>query len=352
MTLPAQNPTRFSKIVRSRFGTATIVLLTASLFLAGCGSAAEQQLPTPRAATAAFPRTVAVPAGNTTAAARIILDTEPQRVAALTYETAELVAALGAADRLVMVPNAVTNPILTNHHQDMLAVETKAPTESTTNAEAVIQTAPDLVLLSARHGLEDGAGKVLAAAGIPVLVLPNTWATVEDMLANIALTGEALGLDTEADTLAATIKSGLSAEPVDSNAAAETEGSAPSVLVLSNQAGRPFVTAGAAFPLELLRLAGAHDAGDALGLSASGPITAEQVIRAAPDAILLIDMVGSGEDLFAPIMKNPAVAALPAVANGQVLLVEGRHVQALGLDGVLEGLDAITAWLGTGSSAR
>lgn len=317
---------------------AAVTVLALVLVATGCASPPSASPAAPEA-RAEFPRTVAVPAGQTVAATTVKLDAKPKRVAALTYETAELVAALGAADALVMVPEAVTNPVLTHHHADMIAVEAKAPTESTTNAEAVILTNPDLVLLSARHGLEEGAGHALESAGIPVLVLPNSWATIDDMLTNIALVGEALGAESEATALAATIDSGLAEASISTGAAA------PSVLVLSNQAGRPFVTAGKAFPLELVRLAGATHAEAALGLTTTGPITAEQVIQAAPDAILLVDMNGSGDRLFAPIMSNPAVAALPAITEGRVLLVEGRQVQALGLAGVVEGLGAITAWL-------
>ena len=323
---------------------AAAALGLAALFLAGCSAPAETPAPAPtatetEAVEADFPRTVEVPAGPTTEAATVEIPAEPQRIAALTYETAELVAALGAADRLVMVPEAVTNPVLTNHQAEMAAVETRAATESTTNAEAVIQTAPDLVLLSARHGLEEGAGRVLADAGIPVLILPNHWASMDDMGLNITLVGEAIGADAAAEDLVDGLAAGL--DPV---AAAD---GAPRVLVLSNQAGRPFVTAGAAFPLELLRLAGATDASADLGLKMTGPITAEQVIQAAPDAILMIDMNGSGERLFAPIMENPAVTALPAIAEGRVLLLEGRHTQALGFQGLVEGYDALTEWLGT-----
>ncbi|NLE96502.1 MAG: ABC transporter substrate-binding protein [Propionibacterium sp.] len=264
-------------------------------------------------------------------------DDDPMRVAALTYETAELVAALGAADRLVMVPEAVTNPVLTNHHEAMVAVETHAATETTTNAEAVIQAAPDLVLLSDRHGLEEGVGTVLRDAGFEVIVLPNSWASVDDMLANIRITGEALGLDDEAEELSATIESGM--------AARELDGERPRVLVLGNQAGQPFITAGAAFPLEVLRLAGGDDVSAELGFTATAPITVEQVVQADPDAILLIDMNGSGRRLFEPIMDSPAIATLAGSAEDRVLLLEGRQVQALGLEHAVEGLDAINAWL-------
>lgn len=324
----------------TRLGAAAATLLLA-VSLQACGSPQTTPAPAVGETSAAFPRTIEVPAGRSGEPTELTIDEEPRRVAALTYETAELVASLGAGDRLVMVPEAVTNPALTNHAEVMAAVETKAATESTTHAEAVIATDPELVLLSARHGLETGVGEVLTDAGFPVLVLPNSWGTVEDMVLNVDLVGSALGLDDEADALAADLESGLSPR-------ADSSSARPSVLVLGNQAGRPMVTAGSAFPLEILRLAGAEDASETLGFAHSGPITVEQVIETDPDAILLIDMNGTGERLFAPIMDNPAVVTLPAVAEERVLLVEGRQVQALGIEHTVEGLDAIAAWLAEG----
>src|SRR5699024_7659542 len=106
---------------------------------------------------------------------------------------------------------------------------------------------------------------------------------------------------------------------------------APRILILSNQAGRPFITAGTAFPVELVRLAGASTVSDELGITVTGPIQIEQVLAAEPDGIILIDMNGSGDRLFADMLGNDAVAGLDAVAHGRVLRVQGKEVQALGL---------------------
>lgn len=316
---------------------ATAVALVVAL--GACAGAAtvpadpEQQ---PAATDGAFPRTVEVPAGPAGEAWQLVVPSEPRRIAALSYETAELVAALGLADRLVAVPQAVQNPALTNHPEHMSEVTYTVPTESETDPEAIIAQRPDLVLLSPRHGLETGAGAALEAAGIPVLILPNTWSDAEDMVTNILLVGEATGTDAIADALATAIAAGLTATTVER---------APRVLVLSNQAGRAFVTAGTAFPLELLRLSGAVDVSAELGVERTGPITAEQVVQADPDGILLIDMNGSEERLFAELLNNPAVAGVRAVSAERMLLVAGREVQALGLGATVDGLERLREWV-------
>ncbi|HLT85334.1 MAG TPA: ABC transporter substrate-binding protein [Phototrophicaceae bacterium] len=314
-----------------------LALLVAALTLAACSSAPpEAPASTPGTTEPGFPRTVQVPAGPELPADEVTLDREPERVAALTYETASVVAELGAADRLVMVPEAAANPVLSNHPGEMGAVEHHIVSESAVDAEAVIAAAPDLVVLNDRHGLEAGVGQVLEGAVIPVLVLPNTWASLADMRTNVGLVGRALGLEEAAAALDAELVAGL----VDASAP-----DGPRVLVLSNQAGRPFVTAGGAFPLEVLRLAGARDASESLGMVRTGPITAEQVIAAEPDRILLVDMNGSGDAIFRPLLDTPAVAQLPALTEHEPLLLEGRQVQALGLTSTVEGREAIAEWL-------
>lgn len=323
------------------------LLLAAALTLAGCSLARsdtpEPPGPSASAPEAAFPRTIDVPAGADLPATSLTLESEPHRVVALTYETGELVAALGAMDRLVLVQEALGNPVLSEHAEAMSAVEHHAATEGSVDVEAVIAAQPDLVLLSARRGLEDGVTQALEGAGVPVLVLPNHWADLDDMATNIELVGQALGTEEAAENLTSDLTTGL---------ADESDPNGPRVLVLSNQAGRPFVTAGEAFPLELLRRAGARNAGDSLGLARSGPISAEQVIAADPDAVLLVDMNGSGEQAFTPLLSNPAVANLPAVAEDRVLLLEGRQVQALGFRATIEGRRSIAHWLdGVGKSA-
>lgn len=316
--------------------TAPVAAIAAALALALAACAAPSDTAsTP--AEAGFPRTVQVPAGPAAEATELVIPAEPRRIAALSYETAELVAALGLADRLVVVLEAVRNPALTNHLEQMAAVPHTIPTESETDPEEIIGLDPDLVLLSARHGLDTGAGRVLAAAGIPVLLLPNTWTGPDDLALNVRIVGEATGADRAAEGLADDILAGLAPQ------ADADDG--PRILVLSNQAGRPFITAGTAFPLHLLELAGGQDVSAELGIQATGPITAEQLVQADPDGILLIDMNGSGQRLFAELLGNPAVAGLAAVAEDRIALVEGRQVQALGIGETVEGLAVLREWI-------
>ncbi len=335
---------------RTRATLLLTALAVASLSLTACSAAAPSETPAPAAASSegTWPRTVEIPAGRSHDATSITIEAAPQKIVALDYESAETLAALGLADRVVLVPEAVLNPALGSHVDELKAVPNTFPVAGEIDAETVIALAPDLAVMSPRHGNEAPIADVLAQAGIPSLQLPQPWTSPEALAVNVELIGEATGSEDAATKLTDEVESGLASAAAPGAATNGTPAAdAPRVLVLTNQAGRPFITAGAAYPLSLLSLAGAQNAGDALGIDRTGPITAEQVVQANPDGIVLIDMNGSGDRMFADLLANPAVAGLPAVAKDHVLRIEGKQVQALGLTHTVDGLKTLTDWTAT-----
>lgn len=330
--------------------TATAALAALSLLaLTGCSPAAEAPKdPAPaeqEAAPTGFPRTIEIPAGRGGEARSLTIESEPQAIAALDYESAEVVAELGLADKLVLVPEAVLNPALGGHVDEMAQVPTTFPVAMNLDTETVITTSPDLVVMSPRHGAEDSIGSVLEQAGLPTLQLPDPWSSPEMLAQNIGLIGQTTGTEKAASALVEEIETGFAKQAAKTAGADNPE--APRVLVLTNQAGRPFATAGGAFPLHLLNLAGAVSVSDELGMEATGPISAEQIVQANPDGIVLVDMNGTGDRMYAELLANPAVATVPAAADDKLMRVTGRDVQALGLGATVTGLGALTEWVAT-----
>ncbi|KIP51708.1 ABC transporter substrate-binding protein [Leucobacter komagatae] len=326
--------------------TAAATLAALSLIaLAGCSPAAdtpEPQAPAP-ATAAEFPRTIEIPAGGGGQAHNLTIDAAPQAIAALDYESAEVLAELGLADRLVLIPEAVLNPTLGGHVESLSGVATTFPVAMNLDTETVIATAPDLVVMSPRHGAEDSIGAVLEQAGLATLQLPDSWTTPEMLAQNVALIGETTGTEDAAGDLIEEMEAGYAAGAATTAGADNAD--APRVLVLTNQAGRPFATAGHAFPLHLLNLAGAVSVSDELGMRATGPISAEQIVQANPDGIVLVDMNGSGDTMYAELLENPAVATVPAASDDRLMRVTGRDVQALGLGATVSGLASLTEWV-------
>lgn len=292
------------------------------------------------AAQSGFPRTLEITLtdGSTT---QLIIEHEPTAIAALDYESAETIAALGLADRLVLVPEAVLSPAIGGHIDEMSVVPHTFPVAMELAAETVLNADPDLVIMSPRHGNEAAIAQVLEQSGLTTLQLPTSWVSPDTLVTNIDLIGQATGADEAAELLATQIEQGLAEHAADADAGQDR----PNVLLLNNQAGRAFITAGQAFPLHLLKLAGAEPSSAQLGIDRTGPISAEQVVEADPAGIVLIDMNGTGDRMFEELLSNPAVAGLPAVAEGRVLRIAGRQVQALGLTDTTEGLDTLTNWV-------
>lgn len=89
--------------------------------------------------------------------------------------------------------------------------------------------------------------------------------------------------------------------------------------------------------------------GESLTLAAgqfrSGFADPEQIVRADPDAVLLVDMLGAGRDSFTPLLSNPGVSELAAVRDDRVLVLDGKRAQALGLVTATEGAQRIRDWL-------
>lgn len=333
--------------LRHRFATVAAGFAAATLLLAGCTTAAEAPATAPATESTAqsntqeatWPRTITIPGVRGGADTELTIPAEPTQIAALDYESAEVVAELGLASKLVLIPEANLNPAL-GSHQEALQDVTAFPVAQQLAAENVLAVKPDLVILSPRHGADDTIGKVLTQAGVTVLQLPASWTNQQTLAQGISLIGQATGQEAAAEQLQANIAAKIAA-------AKAPEQTDKAVVVLTNQAGRPFITAGHAYPLELVELAGAVDAGAQLQLERTGPITAEQLVQLDPAGIVLIDMNGSGDRMFAELLQNPAVASLRSISADKILRVTGKEVQAVGLTNSASGLAKLTAWVQT-----
>ncbi|GAA4837271.1 hypothetical protein GCM10023221_13220 [Luteimicrobium xylanilyticum] len=323
--------------------TSTLAAAAALTFaLAGCsGSSGASTAPpagaaTTSAATAGFPVTVTVPG-----AAPVHLDHAPTRIAVLSPDAAVAVAELGAADRVVAVPSGATNSTLVPDPDTYAKVEHTISDDTSPDVEQILSWKPDLVVVTARHTGEKDASSQLTNAGIPVLTFTNGWSTADAITTNLTLLGKALGSPDAATKLVSTITSGVAS----AKTATASVSTRPKVLVLSNQAGTPFVNASSVITSQLVTLAGGVNAADAAGVHATRPVNPELIVKAAPDYIMLVDVLGKGRSSFDSMLSNPAVKALPAVENGHVKLFAARDVYGLAGREVVSGTAAVRAWI-------
>lgn len=306
--------------------------------LAGCAADADDGPAAHAAGQASYPRTVEVPGDPPY---QVTLPSRPVRIAALSPDVAEAAVELVGAGRLAAVPVSATNPALSGHAERLAAVPAKLPPGTDPDPEQIIALNPDLILLTARHGGERDAREALAQAGIPMIAITNGWATLEEVKRNLTLLGRALDAEARARELTAELDRRAAAVAQRVGTVADR----PSVAILSNQAGRPFINAADVLTSDLVRRAGGTLVADRIGLRTTGPVTAERLIAADPDAILLIDVTGKGRDSYRPLLDNPAVAELAAVRAGRVKLLPARTSYGIGGVHLADGLEEIARWL-------
>ncbi len=300
------------------------LVVTPLLALAGC---ADEGTPS------AAPTTSAPGAASTTAPAstfpvtvdncgtEVTFDAPPERIVTIKSSTAELVAALGAADRLVGTafsdgpPPADLAPALA----DVPVISEKVPGQ-----EALLALEPDLVYGGWESNFSaDGVGErdVLAGYDIATYVSPSACKepgyqpdplTFDDVFDEVREAGAVLGEPAAAEEVVAAQQATLDAvEPL----------AGQSVVWWSSGTDTPFVGAGIGAPQMMLEaagltnvFAGVHDTWASVGW--------EEVVAADPDVLVLVDSVwNTAENKKAALAANPATAALDAVREERYVVV-------------------------------
>ncbi|HHX85856.1 MAG TPA: ABC transporter substrate-binding protein [Actinomycetales bacterium] len=319
----------------SRSSLAAALALAAAVTLASCSTAPGDE----PAAEAAGDTTISVDVPGQDEP--LVLPEEPERIVALSPDAAIALHELGLTDRLVAVPEVALNPTLNAYADEMSDVPHTLGSGTNPEPEQVASWNPDLVVVTTRHTGEQDASALLRSTGIPVLTLGNGWSSTDEVAENLALIGAATGREEEADALAAEIRDGVAGVRDRGEAAGER----PTVAILSNQAHVPFINASDSLASELVTNGGGANVADAVGVRATMPVQPEQLVAADPDHIMLVDVTGKGEESFAALLHNPAVAALPAVSEGRVRLFAGRDVYGLAGRAVVTGSEQVLTWL-------
>lgn len=223
----------------------------------------------------------------------------PQRIVSLGPSSTEILAALGAADRLVgrsrwdQWPDAV--------HSIPEVGDAIRP-----SLERVIALRPDLVILYAATDNRT-TRDALARAGVPVMALRID--RIEQYFHAVTLLGTMVAETERADSIVAGLRDELDA------VRRRTAGaSRPSVFIPAWE--QPLMTLGSgSFLSELLEIAGARNVyGDRAEPSLT--VSMEDVIRRDPDVVL------TGPNSAARIRNDPAWQALRAVREGRVAVYD------------------------------
>lgn len=244
-----------------------------------------------------FPATVIAANGE------VVIPERPEAIVSLSATATEMLFAIGAGDQVVAVDN------LSNYPPEAPVTDLAAFTPS---AEAVASYSPDLVVISFdANDLLAG----LTQLEIPTLLMPAA-ATLEEVWAQFGVLGAATGNVDETSEVVVAIQTDLDEVVVGTDLGgealtyyyelSETYFSATSSTFIGSLIGQ----------LGLVNIA---DPADADGAAFGFPqLTAEFIIAADPDLILLADTLCCGQNAAA-VAARPGWEAMQAVAGGGVV---------------------------------
>lgn len=301
-----------------------IALLAAgTVALAGCGNAAETSAPAApgTSAPAASTPTVAqgLPVTVQSADGSSVEVKDASKIIPLTSDVAEIVFALGLADRVVGVdlsamglPEAREKPQI--GYQRALA------------AEGILSLKPT-VLLGTEEAGPPPVIEQLKGAGIPVVMVPSGAGGVDEVPAKIELIGKALGVPDKGAELAAKTKSEIDAARAKASAAEKPR---VAFLYLRGQSKTYQIGGTGTRADAMIAAAGAEDAGTSAGVQGYKPITAEAMVKAAPDHILVMKMGLESVGGVDGLLKLPGVAETPAGKNKRIVSLDDLELLGMG----------------------
>ncbi|WP_307652906.1 hemin ABC transporter substrate-binding protein [Streptomyces sp. DSM 42143] len=233
-----------------------------------------------------------------------------ERIVPLSGSLSEIVFTLGLGDRVVArdvtatFEQAAKLPVVTRGHD--------------VSAESVLSLKPDLVIAETTTGPEEAVDQI-RAAGVPVLFVEAAGG-LDDVGPRIQAVADALGVPAAGKELTRRSEQRIEAVRED-----VPHGERPRVafLYLRGSASVYLIGGKGSGAGSLIEAAGAVDAGAASGLEKDfTAITSEALVKAAPDAILVmskgLESVGGVDGL----VKIPGVAQTPAGLDRRIVSIE------------------------------
>ncbi|MFJ5037170.1 heme/hemin ABC transporter substrate-binding protein [Streptomyces parvulus] len=310
--------------LRNRLAGAALSVLALTVTATGCGGSSEASSGSPPPSGAATAgQTVAnrveplerrpaprLPATVRSADGEKVTVEKAERVVPLSGSLSEIVFTLGLGDRVVArdvtatFAQAAGLPVVTRGHD--------------VSAESVLSLRPDLVIAETTTGPAEAVDQI-RAAGIPVLLVAAARG-LDDVGTRIRAVAGALGVPAAGQELTRRSEQRIEAARTD-----VPHGEKPRVafLYLRGSASVYLIGGADSGAGSLIEAAGAVDAGAASGLDKDfTAITSEALVKAAPDAILVmskgLESVGGVDGL----VKIPGVAQTPAGLDRRIVSVE------------------------------
>lgn len=287
---------------RTPIGAVALLLALLLALAAACGDdggdGTTAGTSTPAATTAAGQYPLTLTDGKSRS---VTLEAAPQRIASLSPAATETLFAIGAGDQVAAVDKFSNYPPEAASRQQLDAFEP--------SVEAIVGAQPDLVFLVYDPGnLVDG----LTNAGLTVFFL-ETPTSVEGVLDQIGMLGQATGHTQEAEELVTTMEQGVNDIEVK---VADVQQGPRFFHEVDNQL---YTVAPASFVGNLYTILKAQNI--AAGTDQAFPqLSQEAIVEADPEVIILGDAAG-GESAQT-VKSRPGWANISAVKSGRIYVID------------------------------
>ena len=241
---------------------------------------------------------------------------DPGRVVVAGGDIAEIVAALGAADRVVGVDTTTLYP-------PELAELPSIGYARALSAEGVLSLAPDL-LLGAHDAGPANVLDQLRAAGMEVALAP-AGEGAEVVTEKIAFVAGMLGLGPKGEELSEAYRAEMAEVAAD---VAKMAGRPRVLFVLTLRDGAPMVGGAGTSADAMIALSGGENA--ARGFEGYKPMNREAILAAAPEVILMMDRHGPEGGGPEAALALPEIAATPAGQAKRVVTMDGMLLLGFG----------------------
>lgn len=299
-------------------------VVAGGLLMAGCGQddltstsgaqASAAAAPALAGATVAAPK---LPATVTDKAGKAVTVADISRIVVLNGDIAEIVFALGLGPKVVATDTSATFPA------EAKALP-KVGYQRTLSAEGILSQRPTVVLGDESAG-PPAVLEQIHAAGTPVVALA-TAKTLEAPAAKVRAVAAALGVGADGERLAAKVD----AEIADARRPLARVGTTPRVAFLYVRGTSTMMIGGKGSGVDaMIAGAGGIDAGTEAGLVNFAPLTAESLVAANPDVLLLLraglESVGGVDG----VLGLPGVAQTAAGQARRVLAYDDLYLVGL-----------------------
>jgi iron complex transport system substrate-binding protein len=284
----------------------------ALLVTAGTGSAAKPQ-------RIVVEKAPVLPARVTDGQGKQVTVRDVSRIVSLNGDITETIVTLGLAKNLAGVDISATYP------EKLVAGMQKIGYQRTRAAEGILSLRPSLVIGTPTAGPASTIEQ-LRSAGVPVLIIPE-YKDLDAGARKLRAVGRALGVPKRGEKLARQVETQIALAKREVARAATK----PKVAFLYVRGTQVQQIGGVGSGADaMIEAAGGVDVGRSIGVQGFKQLTAESLVAAQPDVLLLLSAGLQSVGGVDGLLRLPGVAQTPAGRNRRVIAYDDLMLLGLG----------------------